>query len=390
MHESAVRRSFISVVVPGELEARRRGWTVVREVFEDQEPVPQPISRRWPVAVAAAGVVVIAAAITPPGRAVLGGMRDAIGREQVVGVKNAQPSLFSLPTKGRVLAVSTRGPWVVNPDGSKRLLGAYREASWSPFGKFIVATKANELDTLEPGGRLRWSIAKPGIAGARWGGTATDTRIAYLTGGALHVIGGDGQGDHILVPHAAAVAPAWKAGDGPVLGYAPTGGAVRIIDTDSRPRRGHVAGSPKQLAFSSDGKLLLARSPGALDVYNEIGFHTAHITGGQFVDAAWSPTPGTLAYVTFDPITNRSMVWTADGGGKAPPQELFGGAGRISRVTWSPDGRWVLASWDSADEWVFIRTGDGATKVVARSSITEQLNGHASGAFPAVAGWSAP
>ena len=72
MNDSAVRRSLISVVVPGELEARRRGWTVVREVFEDQEPVPQPISRRWPIAVAAAAVVVIAAAITPPGRAVLG------------------------------------------------------------------------------------------------------------------------------------------------------------------------------------------------------------------------------------------------------------------------------------------------------------------------------
>ena len=295
MDDSTVRRSLISVVVPGELEARRRGWTVVREVFEDQEPIAQPISRRWPIAVAAAAAVVLAAAITPPGRAVLGSVRDAIGREKVVGVKNAQPSLFSLPAKGRVLAVSTRGPWVVDPDGSKRLLGSYRSASWSPFGTYIVATKANELDTLEPGGRLHWSIAKPGITGARWGGSRTDTRIAYLSGGALHVIGGDGKGDRILVPHAAAVAPAWKPGDEHVLVYATPDGHVRIIDTDS----GHVSGgwkaSPKQLAFSSDGKLLLARSPGALDVYNEIGFHTQHTTGGQFVDAAWSPTPGRLA-----------------------------------------------------------------------------------------------
>ncbi len=390
MNDSAVRRSLISVVVPGELEARRRGWTVVREVFEDQEPVPQPISRRWPVAVAAAAVVVIAAAITPPGRAVLGGVRDAIGREKVVGVKNAQPSLFSLPAQGHVLAVSARGPWVVDPDGSKRLLGAYGSASWSPFGKFIVATKANELDTLEPGGRLHWSIAKPGITGARWGGTKTDTRIAYLSGGALHVIGGDGKDDRILVPHAAAVAPAWKPGAEHVLVYATPHAHVRIIDADSGHVSGGWPGAPKQLAFSQDGKLILARSAGALDLYNEIGFHTAHITGGQFVDSAWSPTPGSLAYVTFDPTTNRSTVWTADRGGEARRQELFGGAGRISSVTWSPDGRWVLASWDSADQWVFIRTGDGATKVVARSSITEQLNGHAGGSFPAVAGWSAP
>jgi len=379
----------MSVVVPGELEARRRGWTVVREVFEDHEPVPQPISRRWPIAVAAAGAVVIAAAITPPGRAVLGGVRDAIGREQVVGVKNAQPSLFSLPAKGRVLAVSTRGPWVVNPDGSKRLLGAYRDVSWSPLGKFVVATKANELDTLEPGGRLHWSIAKPGITGARWGGTATDTRIAYLSGGALHVIGGDGRGDRIVVAHAAAVAPAWKPGDAHLLVYATPDAHVRIIDADSGHVSGGWEGSPKQLAFSPEGKSVLARSAGALDVYNAIGFHTAHIEGGHFVDAAWGGTPSTLAYVTFDPATNRSTVWAAGRGGEARPQELFGGAGRISSVTWSPDGRWVLASWDSADQWVFIRSGDGATKVVARSSITEQLNGHPGGTFPAVAGWSA-
>jgi WD40 repeat protein len=388
VNDAVVRRSLVSVAVPGELEARGRGWTVVREVFEDQEPVARPISRRWPIALAAAAVVVIAAAITPPGRAVLGGVRDAIGREKVVGVENAQRSLFSLPAKGRVLAVSTRGAWVVNPDGSKRLLGAYRDASWSPFGRYVVATKEDELDTLEPGGRLHWSIAKPGIAGARWGGTVTDTRIAYLSGGVLHVIGGDGRGDRILVPHAAAVAPAWKPGDAHVLVYATPDGHVRILDTDSGHVIGGWEGSPKQLAFSSDGKLILARRPGALDVYNAIGFHTAHITGGQFVDAAWAPISGRLAYVAFDPTTNRSTVWTADRGAEGRPHELFGGAGRISSVTWSPGGHWVLASWDSADQWVFVRGRDGATMVVARSSIAEQLNGRGGGTFPSVSGWS--
>jgi Tol biopolymer transport system component len=388
LNESAVRRSLVSVVVPGELEARRRGWTVVREVFEDLEPVPQPIRRRWPAAVAAAAVVLVAASITPPGRAVLGSVRDAIGREKVTGVKGAQPSLFSLPAKGRVLAVSARGPWVVQPDGSKRLLGGYRDASWSPFGKYVVATKVNELDTLEPGGRLHWSIAKPGITGARWGGTKTDTRIAYLSGGALHVIGGDGKADRIVVPHAAPVAPAWKAGDEHVLAYATRDGHVRIVDSDSGHIDGGWAGSPKQLAFSADGALILARGARSLDVYNAIGFHTAHLTGGQFVDAAWAPAAGTLAYVTFDPVANRSTVWTVDDGGKGTPQQLFGGAGRIGGVTWSPDGRWVLASWNSADQWVFVRSGDGATKVVARSSITEQLNGRPGGAFPAIAGWA--
>jgi WD40 repeat protein len=388
MDEATVRRALVSAVVPGELEARRRGWTVVREVFEDSETLPLPISRRWPVFLAGAAAVLVAAAITPPGRAVLGSVRDAIGREKVVGVKGAQPSLFSLPAQGKLLAVSTRGPWVVNPDGSKRLLGAYRDASWSPFGTFIVATKANELDTLEPGGRLHWSIAKPDITGARWGGTKTDTRIAYLSGGALHVIGGDGRGDRILVPHAAAVAPAWKPGSEHVLAFATANGRVRIIDTDSGHVTGGWQGTPKQLAFSPDGKLIVARSPRALDVYTSRAFRAAHISGGQFADAAWSPDSASLAYVSFDPATNRSTVWSADRGGKGRPQELFAGLGRVGQVLWSPDGRWVLASWTSADQWVFIRSGGGATKVVARSSILEQLNGHAGGTFPAVAGWT--
>jgi Tol biopolymer transport system component len=392
MDEAAVRRALISAVVPGELEARRRGWTVVREVYEDQEPLPLPISRRWPVAVAAAAVVLVAAAVTPPGRAVLGSVRDAIGREKVVGVKGGQPSLFSLPAQGKVLAVSTRGPWVVSPDGSKRLLGAYRDASWSPFGRFVVATKANELDALEPGGRLHWSIAKPGISGARWGGTKTDTRIAYLSGGTLHVIGGDGTGDRILVPQAAAVAPAWKPGGEHVLAYVTPAGAVRIVDTDSGDvTGGWHDGRPQQLAFSADGKLVAARSASALEVYTAQALRSAQVHAtGRYVDASWSPTDPTLGFVTYDPATNRSIVWTADRGGKGRPQELFGGAGHISSVTWSPDGRWLLAAWDSADQWVFIRTGDGATKVVARSSITEQLNGHGAATFPAVAGWSSP
>ena len=47
----------------------------------------------------------------------------------------------------------------------------------------------------------------------------------------------------------------------------------------------------------------------------------------------------------------------------------------------------MLVAWESADQWVFIRTGEGATKIVTRSSITEQLNGTAGEQFPSIAGW---
>ena len=87
----------------------------------------------------------------------------------------------------------------------------------------------------------------------------------------------------------------------------------------------------------------------------------------------------------YDPVAGRSTVWTAANSGRAPSQQLFSGAGRISQVAWSPDGKWVMVAWDGADQWIFVR--DGGTKAVTRSSITEQLNGSATGDFPVVAGW---
>ena len=54
---------------------------------------------------------------------------------------------------------------------------------------------ANELAALEPDGDVRWTLARPAVRFPRWGGTATDTRIAYLTGSRLHVVAGDGTGD---------------------------------------------------------------------------------------------------------------------------------------------------------------------------------------------------
>src|SRR4051812_15182765 len=347
MDDTMLRRSLASVVVPGELEARRRSWRVARTAFEQREELPVPaLPRRWPpVAAAAALMIVVAAALSPPGRAVIGDLRDAIGREQVVGVKGAAPSLFSLPAKGRLLVDSSRGPWIVKPDGSKRLLGTYQTSSWSPFGRFVVASKAAELDALGQKGDARWSLARPHVSGARWGGTETDTRIAYLTGSALHVVAGDGTGDRRLVARVAGVAPSWKPGSEHVLAYVTPNGRVRIVDADS----GHVLGGwreglPKQLAFSSDGDLIAARSDRLLTIYNAQAFRVTGISSKslglgrqRFLSAAWSPTAPTLAFALYDPKTNRSTVSTVERGGRGDTRQLFSGAGRITGLQWSPD-----------------------------------------------------
>ena len=132
---------------PGEREAGDRSWDIVRDAYEERIRVPR--KRDWrPIAIAAAGAVVVAGAVTPPGHAVFGSLRDAVR-----GEPNAAPALLSLPTpRSRLLVNSADGAWVVQMDGSKRLLDGYRDASWSPHGLFLAATRGGELRALEPSG----------------------------------------------------------------------------------------------------------------------------------------------------------------------------------------------------------------------------------------------
>ena len=186
-----MKQELERIQIPDEDGARERSWAVVSAAFAEREP--QPRRRSWkPVAAVALAVVVVAGLLSPPGRAVLDEIR------QVVGVEGSAPALFSLPAPGRLLVTAGSGVWIVDEDGSKRLLGDYREASWSPFGRFVVAARANELVALTPDGTVRWSLARPEVRLPRWGGSRTDTRIAYFSRGQLRVVGGDGKGDRLL------------------------------------------------------------------------------------------------------------------------------------------------------------------------------------------------
>ena len=214
------------IEIPGEHEACERTWGVVAAEFAEREPVER--RRSWkPVAALSVGLAVVAGLLSPPGRAVLDEIREA------VGVEESTPALFSLPAAGRLLVTADSGAWVVEQDGSKRLLGAYRQASWSPFGAFVVASKPNELVALEPDGDIRWTLARRDVRFPRWGGTRTDTRIAYLSGGQLRVVAGDGKGDRLLDRRAADRAPLWRPGAGHVLVYARRDGSIQVVDADS-------------------------------------------------------------------------------------------------------------------------------------------------------------
>jgi hypothetical protein len=205
----------VSYRAPNENEAGERSWEIVRAAYESREPVAWPRRHARPLIAGALVAAVAAAALSPPGRSVVRSFRKA------VGVEHAQPALFSVPTSGQLLVTSRSGAWVIQRDGSKRLLGHYRDAVFSPHGLFIAATRANELVALDPKGNVHWTLARPSPRFPAWAGTRTDTRVAYVSRGQVRVVAGDGTGDRALAP-AALVPPAWRPGPGRVLANDPT------------------------------------------------------------------------------------------------------------------------------------------------------------------------
>ena len=337
---------------PDEAAAEERGWELVAAAFGERTPARQ--RRRTPIrpALALAAVAALAAiAFTPPGHAVLTSVRKAIG------VERAQPALYRLPTAGRILA----GGWIVNADGSTRHLGNYNETSWSPFGRYIVGVKPTQLVALEPNGDVHWSLARPDVRFPRWAGTHSDTRIAYLSGNRLHVVAGDGTGDHEAGPAAAAdVAPAWRAGTPLVLAYADARGHVWVFE----PQTGRVLFrtpeglQPLKLAWSPDGKRLLVLRARSLDLYQADGRAVAH-RAGRFVDAAFAG--GQLAVLSQHGVTLDGTT-------------LFRTTGRLRQVVASPDGRWLVLTWPQADQWLFVPT-TRSRHFHAVANIAEQLGG---------------
>ena len=318
-----MRTDLERIEIPGAHEARERTWAVLAAAFAEHRPVERRRAM-WRPAVAIAAVVAAAAAVaSPPGRAVLDQLRE------VVGVERAQPALFSLPSEGRLLVASDAGVWVVQRDGSKRLLGPYREASWSPFGRFVVATRENELAALEPDGDVRWTLARPDPRNAVWTGSETDTRIAYVDRSGLRIVAGDGTDDRLLVPGYRGPL-AWQPGSGFVLAYSVGRGRVTKYDVAAR-------------------RVLERSTPGRVQAGTQL--------------AKLRRRRGSSAVVVRDRVVFRT-------------------AGRLDGLTASADGMWVLVGWPAADQWLFVPAHGNGLRAV--SNVSEQFR---SRSFPRVEGW---
>ncbi|MBA3384426.1 MAG: PD40 domain-containing protein [Actinobacteria bacterium] len=370
-----MRRKLERLDVPGEHEARERAWALVQAAYAERQPQPRGRPTLRLVLVAAAVAALVAAALSPAGRAVLDGVREA------VGVESASESLFEVPSGGRLLVTADSGVWVVAADGSKRRLGDYESASWSPFGRFVAASRPNELAALEPDGDVRWKLARRGVRTPVWAGTRSDTRIAYVTDGRLHVVGGDGRRDveaggstspALLVP------PAWRPGSAFEIAYLDTRGYITVLGTE-RPGlnwRSIRLRDARALLWSPRGDRLLVVGRDRL-VWLRASDGVARVERLPGVASVAFAPDGRLAVVRRNGARSDVLV---DG------RVRFSGTGTFADPTWSPDGRWVLVSWPNADQWLFVRAA-GPRRVRAVANVSRQFD---SAAPPRIAGWISP
>ncbi|HEX5763483.1 MAG TPA: hypothetical protein VFY04_10260 [Solirubrobacterales bacterium] len=404
MNEQRLRDLLRETPVPGAEDAERHGRAMLESAFADRQPDRRrPAPRRLALALAGA-TLLLAVILSPAGAAV----RDWIDDALTVGVRDAEPALTEIPGGGRLLVTSPQGAWAVQADGSRRLLGAYEEATWSPRGLFAVAASGRTLSAIEPDGTVRWSIsATASVADPRW--SPSGFRIAYRAGRTLRVVGGDGSGDRPLARGIAAVAAAWVPGGPHVLAYADADGEVVVRNADTGEILGSTEASAaaRAVTWAPDGSSLLVATRDALLVH-DVG--TSKLVGRLALGAPRRlplPPASTVAGASFSPGGETiAALLSRPGDGARPARSelvlidpagggtrgLFRAPGPLAGFAWSPNSERLLLPWPAADQWLFI-PADGRGRVRAIGGISAEFSPGMEpdmAVFPRLEGWCCP
>lgn len=401
MNENRLRTLLRETPVPDADEVERRGRLLVETAFEQREPRRAPTLPRLAVIFAAA-TLLAALLLTPAGAAV----RDWINDALTVGVRDAEPALTEIPGGGRLLVSSPEGSWVVQPDGSRRLLGEYPEATWSPRGLFVGAASGHMLSAVEPDGTVRWSLSADAlVTDVRW--SPSGVRIAYRAGAALRVVAGDGTGDTLIDRSVAPVAPVWLPLGPHLLAYVDAGGTLRMVNPDTGETFGSSPASRKavELDWARDGSRLLEVTPRSLRLH-EVTLsklvvrlnpgpprRVALPSAATVRTASFSPNGRSLAVLLQLPARGRqpahSELYLMNPSGTSQ-RLLFTAPGLLSSLTWSPDGTRLLIAWPDADQWLFIpAAGRSRGRVRAIGGISREFapGEPGSAVFPLLDGW---
>jgi hypothetical protein len=368
MNERELERRLTRAMHADDAGPRARAREVVQAAYRERETSQRARRRVQPIALLAALALVAGAAVaaaTTPHSGVGRLVRDVLG----IGEPHARPALVHVPGGGRLLVQSGASTWVVQPGGARRRIGTYDGAAWSPRGLYIVAWRGGILTATEPSGRVHWSLSRPArIEAARWS-PVDGFRIAYLSGGSLRVVNGDGSGDHCYGPADVGVVPAWRPDNAHVLAYVDARQRVTVAAVDLRRRlwrSGPIRGA-LAVSWSPNGRRLLVLARGRAAVYDAAGHAIAvrRLAGVQ--SGAWS-SQGSLAVVRSRAGISELLLLDRALRGRV----IFSGPGRFRPPAWAPDGRSLLLPWPTARQWLFLHP-QGSTRPEAVANIASQF-----------------
>jgi len=339
---------------PGEIEAGERGRRLVLAAFAERAPVRR---RRfhlprivWPV---------LAALLAASAVAVAGYLRNDGGSPRQV-----RAPFGAEVEDGVVLALGRGVASTVNARGRIRALGPASDGDLSPHGRNAVLASGPGLVAVNVAdGQVRWRVPAPAqVSLPRWSRERTVPpccRVAYLAGGALYAVGGDGRGAHLVARHALAVAPAWRPGGAAhELAYAAPDG-IHIVVADSRHERAHLPGlAPEALSWRADGRTLAVLDATGVTLYSASGKRLQRLAAhGRVLAGGYAPAGNRLVVLRRGAGGRLSLLVRGAGGSLRAVRHLAITA--VSDLRLSPDGRTALIASPEGDEWLEIRLRDG-------------------------------
>jgi len=402
MRRDGLDRTLRELPVPMPADAEERGLRMVEAAFvRRQRDERTGLENRLPalprLALGLALATLLAALLLSPAGA---SVRDWVGDAFTSSAPRPEPTLSEIPGGGRLLVQSAYGPWVVEPDGSRSLLGDYDEASWSPHGLFAAVAKKRKLSAVEPDGTPRWSVtAAARVAVPRW--SPSGERIAYRSGSGLRVIGGDGTNDRPLAGSTGYVPPAWSPRGAPPLAYVTGGDRLRLVNSETGAELAGTRALDRisWMEWGAGGRRILeaAHRPKALRLRS---VRPRGASGPALAGARRLPLPPGSTVVGAALAPGRPLVaavltyWKSSGtysevlvyGSGGKPRSLLTVPGSLGQVAWSPDGHRLLVAWPGANEWLFLPLGKGPGRAVANVSRAFSPDHRVAG-FPRVEGW---
>jgi hypothetical protein len=389
-------RELRRIEIPGAAVSEDRAWRLLDAAYAERgtERAPMPgwprRRLRWLAASMLTLIVGAAVAWTPAGAAVREWIGDAIDD---VGEPDARPVLTHLPAPGSLLVQSNAGIAVVHEDGSRRILGDFDEAGWSPHGLYVAAADGRQLLAISADGELRRSVTRGRISDPVWSPNE-GYRVAYRSGDQLRVIWGDGTND-AAIGGAAGVAAAWqpRTGSRNVLAYADRNGRVKIVDTDSGQvlARGGSFDVPVELDWTRDGSRLLVLYRDSMQVVDGDGralWRSKFPSDQTAAGAVFVPGTETVAALLrgTGPHSASRIVLATPRDGDVVKRTIFTGTGRLRGLVPAPDGRELMVGWPKADQWLFIPTLRNS-HIDAVDNIRRQFADGSGAGFPRVDGW---